>query len=443
MATYGPSANGIEGDPARINVMNVNWFTTLSTRMVNEAHFTYSRESRPRTAAGSGLAADTGIGFSPSFRFGDPFFLQPNVDELIWRTQFKDNISLVTGSAHLQGRRRVDAHAERSGLSRVLHGTVSVQQRRGLSALCVTGCAWRIRAEHRQLLDACVRDDVCDRPGGVPGGLLRRTAGRCSSICRVRAAPGPRPTPRGHRQINNNEFSLFAQDSWQIRPNITLNYGLRWDAQTMPETVDPRTTAYAAFLTDPTFPSDGTIPSQWAMFQPRVGVAWDVKGDGTSLVRSSWGVYYARQNMLSQVGSVTTNGLQQQTIFLNTQHHQQRSSRPVWPGVVSPAPLPEGQFPLFSGVRVFDRDYKNPHVFAFNVAYEQQLAPDWAGYVDFIWNEGNDLTRFLNYNRSGPVCCADGPGTGQQPSPIPARPGDLSSARSWSRTASGRRDIVG
>jgi hypothetical protein len=51
-------------------------------------------------------------------------------------------------------------------------------------------------------------------------------------------------------------------------------------------------------------------------------------------------------------------------------------------------------------------------VYAYNAAYEQQLAPDWAGYVDFTWAEGRNLTRFLNYNRSGPSCCADGPGTG-------------------------------
>ena len=37
------------------------------------------------------------MGFVPSFRFGNPFFLQPNVDELIWRVQFKDNFSLVRG----------------------------------------------------------------------------------------------------------------------------------------------------------------------------------------------------------------------------------------------------------------------------------------------------------------------------------------------------------
>ena len=105
---------------------------------------------------------------------------------------------------------------------------------------------------------------------------------------------------------------------WQPRSNLTINYGIRWDAQVMPETVDAATTAYAAFLNDPAFPSDGTIPSQWWMWQPRVGVAWDVRRDGKSLVRASWGVYYARQNMLSQVGSVTTNGLQQQTIFGST-----------------------------------------------------------------------------------------------------------------------------
>ena len=62
-----------------------------------------------------------------------------------------------------------------------------------------------------------------------------------------------------------------------------------------------------------------------------------------------------------------------------------------------------GQFPLFSGVRVFHRDYKNPRIYSYNVAYEQELAPDWAGYVDFTWAEGTNLTRFLNYNRGNPV----------------------------------------
>jgi hypothetical protein len=82
--------------------------------------------------------------------------------------------------------------------------------------------------------------------------------------------------------------------------------------------------------------------------------------------------------------------------------------------VLTPAAVPAGQFPLFSGVRVFHEDYKNPRVFSFNAAYEQELAPDWAGYVDVTWVEGRNLTRFLDYNRANPVCCDLGPGTGNR-----------------------------
>nr|MDQ2937315.1 carboxypeptidase regulatory-like domain-containing protein [Acidobacteriota bacterium] len=83
VATYGNSANGIEG-PSKINNLNFNLFTTVSPTKLNEAHFSYSRELRPRLATPSSVPADTGVGFAPSFRFGNPFFLQPAVDELLW-----------------------------------------------------------------------------------------------------------------------------------------------------------------------------------------------------------------------------------------------------------------------------------------------------------------------------------------------------------------------
>ena len=91
------------------------------------------------------------------------------------------------------------------------------------------------------------------------------------------------------------------QDKWQVGHGLTLDYGLRWDAQFMPETVDPTTTAFARFLNDPRFPSDGTIPSQTKQFQPRFGFAWDVNQNAKTVVRGSAGLYYARQNMLTEV----------------------------------------------------------------------------------------------------------------------------------------------
>src|SRR5262249_27863541 len=204
----------------------------------------------------------------------------------------------------------------------------------------------------------------------------------------------------------------FVQDQWAATRGLTVNYGLRWDAQRMPETVDPTTTAFAAFLKNPLFPSDGTIPSQWAMFQPRLGATYDVRGNGQSVVRGSFGIYFARQNMLSQVGSVTTNGVQQQTLFADTQNRIDFGAPlPTYPGLLTPPPVPEGTFPLFTGVRVFDRDYRNPRIYTVNVGYEQQIwLPDFSVYADYTYAHGSDLTRFLNYNRSKPAVCCDATG---------------------------------
>src|SRR6185503_809153 len=96
VSTYGNSANGTAG-PSKINAFNANLSTTLSATKVNEAHFTYSREERPRAANESNVPADTAMGFATTFRFGHPFFLGPNVDETFWRTQVKDNLSIVAG----------------------------------------------------------------------------------------------------------------------------------------------------------------------------------------------------------------------------------------------------------------------------------------------------------------------------------------------------------
>jgi len=408
VATYGTSANGIEGDPAHISVVNGNLFTTISTTKLNELHFSYSRETRPRTAAPSNLAANTSMDFGPTFRFGNPFFLQPGVDELIWRAQIKDNFSWVMGR-----------HTMKFG-GEWLH-TLNDQVFRGF----FTG---------RYLFDS-VTGFLRYASPAAPGGFGPQTVG-CSNGSYVTApascpagstttggplllflqAAGPTALATdaaGASNITNEEPSLFVQDQWQVRPNLTVNYGLRWDAQLMPSVVDPKTTAYGKFLSDPTFPSDGTIPDQKKMFQPRVGAAWDVQGNGKSVARFSAGIYSARQNMLSQVGSVTTNGLQQQSIFVSSDLIRQGfATAPVWPGLVTPPALPAGTFPAFSGVRVFSRDYANPRIYSFNAAYEQELLPDWSAYADFIWAKGVHLTRFLNYNRSGPACCDQGPGTG-------------------------------
>jgi hypothetical protein len=397
VATYGTSANGTEG-PSKINLFNLNLFSSLSPTKLNEAHFTYSRESRPRTATKSNVPADTAMGFATSFRFGNPFFLEPNVDELIWRTQLKDNFSIVSGK-----------HTYKFG-GEWLH-TLNDQVFRGF----FTG---------RYIFDS-VTGFLRYASPAAPGGFGPNTVGCANgtyvtlpATCPGGATSGgpllfylqdgissglPDVPPPGASTISNDDLALFVQDKWQIRSNFTFSYGLRWEAQIFPNTVvDPSKTAYGQFLNDPRFPSDGTLHDQKKEFQPRVGFAWDISKTGKSVLRASWGIYNARQNMLSQVGSITTNGAQQRTNFASTDNIRLFGSpAPVWPGLapVGPAP-PAGQFPLFTGVRVFNKDYANPRIYTTNVGFEQELAANWAFYLDFTHAKGVHLTRFLNVNRN-------------------------------------------
>jgi hypothetical protein len=327
---------------------------------------------------------------------------------MIWRTQVKDNVSLVTGT-----------HTIKFG-GEWMH-TLNDQVFRGFFTGrylfdSVTGFLRYASPAAPSGFGAntvgCPNGIYVTSPTPCPGGGIP-TGGPLLFYLQGAGLGGPATDAAGASRVANEEFALFVQDQWQPTRSLTVNYGIRWDAQLMPESVDPRSTVYGQYLSDPTFPSDGTIPDQWNMFQPRLGVAWDINDDGKSLVKASAGVYSARQNMLSQVGSVTTNGLQQQTIFLSTGLLTAFGvPTPTWPGVVSPAPVPAGQFPLFSGVRVFHKDYKNPRIYSFNVAYEQEFVTDWAGYADLTWAEGRNLTRFLNHNRRPGTCCELGPGTG-------------------------------
>jgi hypothetical protein len=403
VATYGNSANGIEG-PSKINNFNVNLFSTLSPTMVNEAHFSYTRELRPRAAVTSNVPADTAMGFATTFRFGAPFFLEPTVDELIWRTDAKDNLSIIHGG-----------HTIKFG-GEWLH-TLNDQIFRGF----FTG---------RYIFDSpagFLRYASPAAPGGFGPRALEcaNAAGAVVWVTSPAACPASNPNlvgplllylqngistgipgvpPPGKSTITNQDYGLYVQDKWQVRSNVTLNYGLRWEAQIFPKPViPPSQTAYAALLANPNFPSDGTLHSPKKEFQPRVGFAWDISKQGKSVLRANYGIFYGRQNMLSQVGSITDNGAQQFGVTCATTFafscFGASTQPPTWPNILPVAP--GGGIPFGASVRVFSKNYANPRIYTFNAGFEQEVAKDFSLYFDFTHSQGVHLTRFLNFARTG------------------------------------------
>lgn len=386
VATYGTSANGVEG-PAHISTLNLNLDSTLSDHALNEAHATYGHETRPRSAVNGSAVPDTGIGFFPSFRFGQPFFLGPGASETFYHLDLKDNFTLVHGKHSLKfGGEFLYSHNvqvfDGFALGRYIFGDTV-----GFLHYATPAAQGSAYGPDVQGCGDGTYSSNCD--GGSPLFLYLQDAG-------TRA--GETVQQAGYSSIANKEPGLYAQDTWKATNRLVLNYGFRWDAQFFPSMrIAPTAALYGQYLSNPAFPSTGRLPDQKAEFQPRVGFNLDVFGNGRSSLRGNAGIFNARQNMLTQVGAITTNGVQQQTLT-----EFSGLGNPTYADVLPVTTCPATGCPG-AGVTVFDKHYHNPRIYSYDVGYDQQVAGGYVLFADFNLSKGVYLTTFLNPNVSGAV----------------------------------------
>jgi hypothetical protein len=124
--------------------------------------------------------------------------------------------------------------------------------------------------------------------------------------CTVSLPAGP---PSFKRENTFNDGNVFAQDSWKISPNFTLNLGIRWEYYGVQHNSNPNLESNfflgsgtnlfqqirnGQVLTTPHSPEGGLYAQQFHNFAPRIGFAWDVKGDGKWAIRGGYGIAYER-----------------------------------------------------------------------------------------------------------------------------------------------------
>jgi hypothetical protein len=389
--SWARSANALEKDYS--HAVNGSLTSQFSSAVSNEFRFQWAREARPRPYDGPVNPAtgrpfpDTDIDFVGQYRLGMPFFI-PVADHDV-RFQVLDNVSLVKGN-HLF---KVGAEWNRTATTQTFVGFGNGRMAFG----SVQGFLNYV-ADGNSYVECS--DGSNNTTGACPAGTT--ITGPVVLYLQQAGVPPLSLEESGTQTITQHDLGLFLQDSWKPQTKLTVNYGLRWEAQIEPGLITPKADLfYAPFIGktvttaagDFSFPGDGTIPSDYSMFQPRLGIAYDFKGDGKQVIRANAGLYYARIPGLNLASSRSTDGSRGQTIFRNSSLIPILGAPPNYGELLS---TPAG--PFDPDVFVFDKDFENPRTFSGTVAFEREVAHGLAAAISYTHTRADHLTRFFNAN---------------------------------------------
>jgi hypothetical protein len=255
------SNNGTERD--RTHVLIGQYSSALTSGMLLEARGQYSREDRPRDAnVLAPLVSSNTIG-----SYGTVRFLGQNT-QFDWRAQAAANVTAFKGN-----------HSFKFGTE---YNHVYIDQLFGMNQFGT----WGLNGPAAGTLEVMSVGGPTANRFDVPRTTAAITASYLKQI--------------GNLALNfaTDEVALFAQDSWKIRPNLTMTYGVRWEGAFNP-TPEANNDFMLGALQGFTFPSGRQvdpkqIPDDLRQWSPRVGFAWDPTGDGRWALRGYTGLYHAR-----------------------------------------------------------------------------------------------------------------------------------------------------
>lgn len=190
-------------------------------------------------------------------------------------------------------------------------------------------------------------------------------------------------------EFNTNDYAFFAQDDWKITPRLSLSLGLRWEYEQLP---DPIST-----FVNTNIPQTASMPSDMNNWGPRVGFAFDVFGNGKTVVRGGYGLYYGRViNSTIFNALINTGSPAGQLSFFFT---PSSPGAPAFPNVLAAAPTSGG---TKSSVVYFDPGFQMPQIRQADLTVERDLGWGTVLSVSYLGSFGRQLPTFLDTNIGAP-----------------------------------------
>jgi hypothetical protein len=209
------------------------------------------------------------------------------------------------------------------------------------------------------------------------------------------------------RGLRGNSLNFYGQDSYKITSRLTLNAGLRYELPFPYSEIHNRTNLFEPGVQSKIFPtapaglvypgdpgvSAGLIPTEKTAFAPRVGLAWDPKGNGRSLVRAAYGIFYDPY-YTGQGGPLQTPN--SAPPFLQTPQLGFPVASFAEPfGGVNPF---NGGFAQPMTLLTLDKNLHLPYAQDWNFNFQKAFGADWLLEVGYVGTKGTKLPRFIEGN---------------------------------------------
>jgi hypothetical protein len=196
------------------------------------------------------------------------------------------------------------------------------------------------------------------------------------------------------------QIAWYVQDDWKITPRFTLNIGVRYDVDLgfVDSGHAAENRAFRALQIIGNGFARKVVKDDKNNFSPRIGFAWDLRGDARSVLRAGYGIYFDQSFLNVPLFAVQQANPEIYANFTNSEDNLSIDSPP--PSVPRPLnnPLPNARG------RMLDPDFESPYTQQWNIGYAQELGRNMSLEFDYVHILGLHEFTSLDINpRPGPL----------------------------------------